>query len=256
MPSCARLLIPLNFSFGTLVADLLNYCKDSPELALLLYNCSITLLLFFSAECSWVILGLHYRAKWKACWVWHWWNMQLLCWWATQYLEFYDLLFDVNSRKHSTPSVFTFVHADPANASIITQCGGISLVIQCLSSPVRNTVSISEANDANISASRFCTCSSQANNFPLMIVWQVTYALGALYYLCNSLTKKEILKPDVVRTIREYASAGAVNTSFSNLANAFLEKHVDPWYSLRVSKGRVKLTHFMYLPYFHILDMN
>ncbi|CAD6212159.1 unnamed protein product [Miscanthus lutarioriparius] len=84
---------------------------------------------------------------------------------------------------------------DPANASIITQCGGIPLVIQCLSSPVRNTV---------------------------------TYALGALYYLCNPLTKKEILKPDVVRTIRESASAGAVNTSFSNLANAFLEKHVDP----------------------------
>jgi len=56
----------------------------------------------------------------------------------------------------------------------------------------------------------------------------VTYALGVLYYLCNPLTKKEILEPDVVRTIREYASAGAVSTSFSNLANAFLEKHVDP----------------------------
>lgn len=31
--------------------------------------------------------------------------------------------------------------ADPANASIITQCGGIPLIIECLSSPVRNTVS-------------------------------------------------------------------------------------------------------------------
>ncbi|KAG2550341.1 hypothetical protein PVAP13_9KG099300 [Panicum virgatum] len=82
---------------------------------------------------------------------------------------------------------------DPANALVIVQCGGIPLVIQCLSSPVRNTV---------------------------------TYALGALYYLCNPATKKEILKPDVVRIIREYAS-GAVNTSFSNMANAFLEKHVD-----------------------------
>jgi hypothetical protein len=55
----------------------------------------------------------------------------------------------------------------------------------------------------------------------------VTYALGALYYLCNPSTKREILKPDAVRIIREYAAAGAVNTSFSNLANAFLEKHVD-----------------------------
>ncbi|KAL6906341.1 hypothetical protein ACP4OV_003942 [Aristida adscensionis] len=84
---------------------------------------------------------------------------------------------------------------DPANASVIIKCDGIPLIIQCLSSPVRNTV---------------------------------TYALGALYYLCNSSTKKEILKPDVVRIIREYAAAGAVNTSFSNLATAFLEKHVDP----------------------------
>jgi hypothetical protein len=56
--------------------------------------------------------------------------------------------------KTSYPSVFTelsflmwssnfvCVHADPANASVITQCGGIPLVVQCLSSPVRNTVSI------------------------------------------------------------------------------------------------------------------
>jgi histone H3/H4 len=55
----------------------------------------------------------------------------------------------------------------------------------------------------------------------------VTYALGALYYLCNPSTKKEILKPNVVRIMREYAAVGAVNTSFSNMANAFLEKHVD-----------------------------
>ncbi|KAG0491459.1 hypothetical protein HPP92_004480 [Vanilla planifolia] len=80
---------------------------------------------------------------------------------------------------------------DPANASVITQCGGIPLVIQCLSSPVRNTVS---------------------------------YALGALYYLCNSQTKEDILKPEVVEVVRRYATAGTVR--FSNLANAFLEKHV------------------------------
>ena len=148
--------------------------------------------------------------------------------------------------KRSTPSVSTFLHADPANASIITQCGGIPLVIQCLSNPVRNTVSISEANDTitlvppnSVHVVLMWTISL------LMIAWQVTYALGALYYLCNPLTKKEILKPDVVRTIREYASAGAVSTSFSNLANAFLEKHVDPWYSLRILHA-----------VFHILDMS
>lgn len=32
--------------------------------------------------------------------------------------------------------------ADPANSAIVTTFGGIPLIIQCLSSPVRNTVSI------------------------------------------------------------------------------------------------------------------
>jgi armadillo repeat-containing protein 7 len=131
--------------------------------------------------------------------------------------------------KHSIPSVSTFLHADPANALIITQCGGIPLVIQCLSSPVRNTVSISEANDTIILVPLNSVHVVLMRTIPpLMIARQVTYALGALYYLCNPSTKKEILKPDVVSTIREYASAGTVNNNFSNLANAFLEKHVDP----------------------------
>ncbi|GMP46278.1 hypothetical protein CsSME_00014498 [Camellia sinensis var. sinensis] len=83
---------------------------------------------------------------------------------------------------------------DPANTAIVSQCGGIPLIIQCLSSPVRNIVN---------------------------------YALGALYYLCNASNKEEILKPEVVDVIRRYAAAGAVSVSFSNLAQAFLDKHVD-----------------------------
>ncbi|KAK1285936.1 hypothetical protein QJS10_CPB20g01260 [Acorus calamus] len=84
---------------------------------------------------------------------------------------------------------------DPANAAVIIQCDGISLIIQCLSSPVRNTVNS---------------------------------ALGALYYLCTPVTKEEILKPEVVELIRRYAAAEAVNMNFSNLAKAFLDKHVSP----------------------------
>uniref|UniRef100_A0A0D9XSV6 Armadillo repeat-containing domain-containing protein n=1 Tax=Leersia perrieri TaxID=77586 RepID=A0A0D9XSV6_9ORYZ len=94
--------------------------------------------------------------------------------------------------------------ADPANASVITQCGGIPLVIQCLSSPVKNTVN---------------------------------YALGALYYLCSPSTKKDILKPEVLKAVREYAAAGDANAGFSNLANAFLDKH------------RVRLVHAICLDY-------
>ncbi|KDP34905.1 hypothetical protein JCGZ_09193 [Jatropha curcas] len=83
--------------------------------------------------------------------------------------------------------------ADPANAAIVAQCDGISLIIQCLSSPVRNTVN---------------------------------YAIAALYYLCNPSNKGEILKPEVIDIIQRYAAAGAVSVSFSNLAKAFLDKHV------------------------------
>ncbi|EHA8587559.1 hypothetical protein COCNU_scaffold002583G000020 [Cocos nucifera] len=55
----------------------------------------------------------------------------------------------------------------------------------------------------------------------------VSYALGALCYLYNPLTKKEILKPEVVELIRKYAAAEGVNVTFSNMANAFLDKHVN-----------------------------
>lgn len=53
---------------------------------------------------------------------------------------------------------------------------------------------------------------------------QVNYALGSLYYLCNASNREEILKPEVIDLIRRYADADVV--SFSNLAKAFLDKHV------------------------------
>uniref|UniRef100_A0A452YQ74 Uncharacterized protein n=1 Tax=Aegilops tauschii subsp. strangulata TaxID=200361 RepID=A0A452YQ74_AEGTS len=71
------------------------------------------------------------------------------------------------------------------------------------------------------------TTSNIYQHFHLIGCVQVNYALGALYYLCNPSTKNEILKPDVHRIIRDYSAAGAVNSSFSNLANAFLDKHVN-----------------------------
>ncbi|XP_057724871.1 uncharacterized protein LOC130940670 isoform X3 [Arachis stenosperma] len=61
--------------------------------------------------------------------------------------------------------------ADQANVAIVSKFGGIPLIIQCLLSPVRNTVN---------------------------------YALGALYYVCNEFNKEEILKPKVVDTIKSY----------------------------------------------------
>ncbi|RYQ99543.1 hypothetical protein Ahy_B07g087488 [Arachis hypogaea] len=83
--------------------------------------------------------------------------------------------------------------ADQANIAIVSKFGGIPLIIQCLSSPVRNTVN---------------------------------YALGALYYVCNESNKEEILKPEVIDAIKRYAAAEEVSASFSNLAKAFLDKHL------------------------------
>ncbi|XP_057724873.1 uncharacterized protein LOC130940670 isoform X4 [Arachis stenosperma] len=83
--------------------------------------------------------------------------------------------------------------ADQANVAIVSKFGGIPLIIQCLLSPVRNTVN---------------------------------YALGALYYVCNEFNKEEILKPKVVDTIKRYAATEKVSASFSNLAKAFLDKHL------------------------------
>ncbi|KAL8133847.1 uncharacterized protein LOC141693903 isoform X1 [Apium graveolens] len=82
---------------------------------------------------------------------------------------------------------------DPANAAVITHYNGIPLIIECLSSPVRNTVN---------------------------------YAITALYYICNESNREEILKPEVVEIIKRYSAAGSVSVSFSNLAQAFLDKHV------------------------------
>lgn len=40
-----------------------------------------------------------------------------------------------------TKCFLSHISADQVNAATVTQCGGIPLIIQCLSSPVRNTVS-------------------------------------------------------------------------------------------------------------------
>lgn len=85
--------------------------------------------------------------------------------------------------------------ADPKNAATIVGADGIPLIIKCLSSPVRNTVN---------------------------------YALGALYYICDydRATREMILRAEVLDLIERYAAAEAVCVSFSNLAKAFLDKHV------------------------------
>ncbi|PNX89220.1 armadillo repeat-containing protein [Trifolium pratense] len=55
---------------------------------------------------------------------------------------------------------------------------------------------------------------------------KVNYALGELYYICNESNKVEVLKPEVIDVIKRYAAAEEVSVSFSNLAKAFLDKHL------------------------------
>ncbi|KAG0582225.1 hypothetical protein M758_3G042900 [Ceratodon purpureus] len=83
--------------------------------------------------------------------------------------------------------------ADSTNAAIVVENGGIPQIIQCLSSPVENTV---------------------------------LSAIATLYYLCTPATKKDILKPDVLEYMNKYANTGGVNIRFSNLAQSFLDTHV------------------------------
>ena len=54
----------------------------------------------------------------------------------------------------------------------------------------------------------------------------MNYALGALYYLCNESNKEEVLKSEVIDVIKRYVAADNVSVSFSNLAKAFLDKHL------------------------------
>lgn len=56
--------------------------------------------------------------------------------------------------------------------------------------------------------------------------YQVNYALGAVYYICNESNKEEVLKAEVIDVIKRYAAAADVSVSFSNLAKAFLDKHL------------------------------
>ncbi|CAM6126526.1 unnamed protein product [Calypogeia fissa] len=82
---------------------------------------------------------------------------------------------------------------DPANAGVLVANGAIPLLISCLSSPVENTV---------------------------------LSTMASLYYLCTHATRKDILIPAVVDSLRAYASSTA-NPRFQNVARAFLEKYVD-----------------------------
>uniref|UniRef100_M1C643 Armadillo repeat-containing protein n=1 Tax=Solanum tuberosum TaxID=4113 RepID=M1C643_SOLTU len=121
--------------------------------------------------------------------------LRVLCYFFLNVIElFLDCLTEPNEKlvEFGIGGICN-VCADPSNAALVTQNDGIPLIVQCLSSPVRSTVN---------------------------------YALGTLYYLCNASNKEEILKPEVVDAIKSYAAASEVNTTFSNLAQAFLDKHV------------------------------
>lgn len=124
----------------------------------------ITVWRLITAQCFGTFPGLHNRTKWEACGIWNWRNLQFLCRYVKQFKslgcheEFYFIfLFPISfsfiwyDKSISFNVLFLYLFycvfifiildIDPANASIITQCGGIPLVIQCLSSPVTNIVS-------------------------------------------------------------------------------------------------------------------
>jgi hypothetical protein len=47
-----------------------------------------------------------------------------------------------------------------------------------------------------------------------------------LCMISGNLQQRKTLKQDVLRAVKQYAAVGYANTSFSNLENTFLDKHV------------------------------
>eukprot|EP00253_Pinus_taeda_P027276 PITA_27276 len=85
-------------------------------------------------------------------------------------------------------------------------------------------------NQSNIMMSEdpmFYTRTKHIDNKYHYIRSLVLSAIAALYYLCIPSTKAEILTPEVIEAMRKYEAARSINARFSNLAKAFLDKHVE-----------------------------
>ncbi|KAL3640808.1 hypothetical protein CASFOL_015776 [Castilleja foliolosa] len=96
---------------------------------------------------------------------------------------------------------------DPYNYTFLRQLNVLELFLDCLTEPNERLVEFALGGICNACAGT-----------------RVNYALGSLYYLCNTNTEDEILKQEVVDAIKRFAAAGAVNACFSNLAQSLLDK--------------------------------
>ncbi|KAL4364740.1 hypothetical protein AHAS_Ahas07G0036300 [Arachis hypogaea] len=118
------------------------------------------------------------------------------------------LLF-LKKQKRILANLANFAY-DPYNYNFLRQLNVLELFLDCMTEPNEKLVEFGVGG--------ICNCCAVRNT--------VNYALGALYYVCNEFNKEEILKPEVIDTIKRYAAAEEVSASFSNLAKAFLDKHL------------------------------
>ncbi|GKB66128.1 hypothetical protein Tco_0927540 [Tanacetum coccineum] len=114
------------------------------------------------------------------------------------------------SKEKISANLANFAY-DPFSYTFQRQLNVLELFFDCITEPNEKLI--------EFGADGICNSCVWYNKY-------VNYALGALYYLCNASTKEEILRPEVVDIVKRYAAAGAVSVSFSNLAQAFLDKHV------------------------------
>ncbi|XP_062116822.1 uncharacterized protein LOC133830767 isoform X5 [Humulus lupulus] len=103
------------------------------------------------------------------------------------------------TKERAVANLANFAY-DPYNYSFLRQLNVLELFLDCITEPNEKLVEFG--------------------------IGGVNSALGALYYLCNKSNRDEIIKPEVVDLINRYAAAEATSVSFSNLARAFLDKHV------------------------------
>ncbi|KAL8503379.1 hypothetical protein ACS0TY_022206 [Phlomoides rotata] len=116
---------------------------------------------------------------------------------------------------------------DPYNYTFFRQLNVLELFLDCLTKPNEKLVEFAVGEICNACANPTnAVVIIQCDGLLSSNAYQVNYALGSLYYFCNATTEDEILKPEIVEAIERFTAAGSVNMGFSNLAHAFLDRHV------------------------------
>ncbi|CAH2065454.1 unnamed protein product [Thlaspi arvense] len=110
---------------------------------------------------------------------------------------------------------------DPFNYTILRQLNVLELFLDCITEPNEKLVEFGIGGICNVCAEpKNAAIIVEADEISLMTNCELHF--GGF----NRATREEIVRGEVVDLIERYAAAETVSVSFSNLAKAFLDKHV------------------------------